>query len=260
MSTVGFSVIVSASGPFLELALGRLRGRVVRHGRDGDEHVGGVDAREHGLRHVGRAAHVDARRRRSASASGVGPATSVTCAPASAAACANAKPILPELELVMPRTGSIASNVGPAVTSTLLAGEQLRLPQRDERRVQLRGLEHAAVAGLVARELAAAGAEDGHAVRAQPRHVALRGRVAPHLHVHRRGDEQRAFAREAQRGEQVVGVAVARAWRGNPRTRARRGWRRRRATARCGPSRCRCRRPTGRSARAARTAPGRSSA
>ena len=48
----------------------------------------------------------------------MGPATSVTAAPASAAACATAKPILPELRFVIPRTVSIGSNVGPAVTST----------------------------------------------------------------------------------------------------------------------------------------------
>ncbi len=53
-------------------------------------------------------------------ASDVGPATIVTFAPASAAACASAKPILPELVLVMLRTGSIASTVGPAVSSTRL--------------------------------------------------------------------------------------------------------------------------------------------
>ena len=47
-----------------------------------------------------------------------GPATSVTSAPASRAARAIAKPILPDEWLVMPRTASIASKVGPAVTST----------------------------------------------------------------------------------------------------------------------------------------------
>ena len=47
-----------------------------------------------------------------------GPATSVTSAPASRAARAMAKPILPLLWLVMPRTGSMASKVGPAVTTT----------------------------------------------------------------------------------------------------------------------------------------------
>ena len=49
-----------------------------------------------------------------------GPATSVTSAPASRAARAIAKPILPLDRLVMPRTGSMASNVGPAVISTRL--------------------------------------------------------------------------------------------------------------------------------------------
>ena len=47
-----------------------------------------------------------------------GPATKVTSAPASRAARAIEKPILPLDKLVMPRTGSIASYVGPAVTST----------------------------------------------------------------------------------------------------------------------------------------------
>ena len=47
-----------------------------------------------------------------------GPATSVTCAPAARAAAAMAKPILPLERLVMPRTGSMASKVGPALTST----------------------------------------------------------------------------------------------------------------------------------------------
>ena len=46
-----------------------------------------------------------------------GPATSVTSAPASRAARAIEKPILPLDRLVMPRTGSIASKVGPAVIS-----------------------------------------------------------------------------------------------------------------------------------------------
>ena len=49
-----------------------------------------------------------------------GPATSVTSAPASRAARATAKPILPLDRLVRPRTGSIGSKVGPAVISTRL--------------------------------------------------------------------------------------------------------------------------------------------
>jgi len=47
-----------------------------------------------------------------------GPAISDTSAPIAAAAAATAKPILPELRLPMKRTGSISSNVGPAVIST----------------------------------------------------------------------------------------------------------------------------------------------
>ena len=49
-----------------------------------------------------------------------GPATSVTCAPIARAAAATAKPIFPELRLPMNRTGSMSSNVGPALTSTRL--------------------------------------------------------------------------------------------------------------------------------------------
>jgi hypothetical protein len=38
-----------------------------------------------------------------------------------------AKPILPLDRLVMPRTGSMASKVGPAVINTLFAGQVLGL-------------------------------------------------------------------------------------------------------------------------------------
>ena len=48
-----------------------------------------------------------------------GPAIKVTSAPASRAASASANPWRPELRLLMKRTGSRNSRVGPAVTSTL---------------------------------------------------------------------------------------------------------------------------------------------
>ncbi len=48
----------------------------------------------------------------------VGPVTKVTSAPIACAVFAMAYPILPELRLVMARTGSIASSVGPAVMRT----------------------------------------------------------------------------------------------------------------------------------------------
>jgi hypothetical protein len=54
-----------------------------------------------------------------------GPATSATSAPASRAARAMAKPILPEEWLVMPRIGSSASKVGPAVITTLRPASSL---------------------------------------------------------------------------------------------------------------------------------------
>ena len=49
-----------------------------------------------------------------------GPDTSVTCAPRCIATLASAYPILPVERLEIKRTGSIASTVGPAVTSTFL--------------------------------------------------------------------------------------------------------------------------------------------
>ncbi len=51
-------------------------------------------------------------------AKATGPQIITTSAPASRAACATAKPILPELRLLMKRTGSMGSRVGPAVIST----------------------------------------------------------------------------------------------------------------------------------------------
>ncbi len=138
----------------------------------------------------------------------VGPATSVTVAPASAAACASAKPILPELVLVMPRTGSIASNVGPAVSSTRLPASTLGCAHATTASKISCGSEHPPGAGFAAGLIADARAEHDHAVGDEPRDVPLRGRVAPHLPVHRRRDEERAIARERQRRQQIVGMAV----------------------------------------------------
>ena len=53
-----------------------------------------------------------------------GPATSTTSAPASRAACATANPILPELRLLMKRTGSMRSRVGPGGDQHAPAGER----------------------------------------------------------------------------------------------------------------------------------------
>ena len=77
-------------------------------------------ARQHRVAHLARAAHVDAldaARRRERDR----PAISVTSAPCAAAAAAIAKPMRPELRLPMKRTGSMSSNVGPALISILHA-------------------------------------------------------------------------------------------------------------------------------------------
>ncbi len=108
----------------------------------------------------------------------------------------------------MPRTGSIASNVGPAVSSTRRPASSFGCRPGDDGVEDLLRLQHPALAGLAARLVAAAGAEHDDAVGDEPRDVALVGRVRPHLPVHRGRDEQRAVARERQRGQQIVGVTV----------------------------------------------------
>ncbi len=55
-----------------------------------------------------------------------GPAISVTRAPRTAARSATRKPIVPEERLLRYRTGSIASLVGPAVTTTLTPSRSRR--------------------------------------------------------------------------------------------------------------------------------------
>ncbi len=108
----------------------------------------------------------------------------------------------------MPRTGSIASNVGPAVSRKRLPREDLRLRRRHHGGEDLVGLLHAALAGLAARLLAGARAEHDDAVGDELRDVALIRGVRPHLPVHRRRDDQRAIARERERGQEIVGVTV----------------------------------------------------
>jgi len=52
-----------------------------------------------------------------------------------------------------------------------------------------------------------------HTVSTQLRDVALRCRVLHIWAVHRGHDEQRAIPRDAERGEQVVAIAVRELWR-----------------------------------------------
>src|SRR5688572_2353466 len=79
-----------------------------------------------------------------------GPEMRVTSCPRANAACAIAYPILPDERLLMKRTGSIASRVGPAVTTNLTRsnypgapgeiprGKQCRPPSTSGRRLHIR--------------------------------------------------------------------------------------------------------------------------
>jgi hypothetical protein len=125
-----------------------------------------------------------------------------------------AKPILPLEWLVMPRTGSMASNVGPAVTSTFCPASTLG----------------------VKKAITSSSSSAGSSMRPSPvspqawsplptastvapscatwRQVALRGRVRPHLAVHGRGQQQGHAllrARQAQQAQQFVGPALGQA-------------------------------------------------
>ena len=106
---------------------------------------------------------------------------------------------------MMPRTGSIASKVGPAVTMTRVPASAL------EGRYGFRDLvrfNHAAHARFATGLIAARRANDRNPVRGKLRHVAARCGVLPHLAIHGGRDKKRAFARKAQGREQVIGQAV----------------------------------------------------
>jgi hypothetical protein len=143
-----------------------------------------------------------------------GPATSVTCAPASCAARAIAK-----THLAAGQIGDAAHRVdglegGAGGDQHPPAREQLGLEVRDQLVAQGRRLEHAAVADLAAGLVAGIGAEHQGTVGAQLRHIALRRRMCPHLAVHRRRHQQRHVCsmalgpRQAQQGQQIVGAAL----------------------------------------------------
>ena len=66
----------------------------------------------------------------------------------------------------------------------------------------------AAGAGHAAGEVAAAGLDDGDAALAQDLDVGAGCRMAPHVYVHRRGDDDGRGGGEEHGGEEVVGEAV----------------------------------------------------
>ncbi|MGF6481566.1 hypothetical protein QFZ91_003729 [Paraburkholderia sp. JPY419] len=115
---------------------------------------------------------------------------------------------MPLERLVMPPHRVERFEGRPGGQEHTAAGQDLRREERRDRLVGRGRFEHAAIADLPAGLRARIGAEHFDAVRAQLRDVALRGRVLPHLPVHRRHDEQRAVARDAQSRQQIVGHAV----------------------------------------------------
>ena len=135
-----------------------------------------------------------------------GPLTSITSAPAAAAAAAMAWPCLPDERLASTRTGSSGSLVGPDVTRT-------RLPAS---RPSLRSSASAAAAissGSAMRPMPASprsaispafGPMNCNAVRAQLRQIALRRLRRPHMRVHRRREQDRLVGRKQHRGRQIV--------------------------------------------------------
>jgi hypothetical protein len=207
MSMVGVQCNREPIARLLDLARRRCCRRVVCDRRDGDERRRatkvGIDRRGH-LRGADDVDACDP----AGVASDVGPLTSVTIAPASAAACASAKPILPELVLVIPRTGSIASNVGPAVNSTRLPARILWLPRRVHCGENFVGFQHPTFTRLAAGLITDSRTEDGDSVSSESRDIALVRSIRPHQAIHRRGDEQRAFASKGERGQKIVGEAV----------------------------------------------------
>ena len=138
-----------------------------------------------------------------------GPLISVTRAPAKYAACATAKPIFPELRLLMKRTGSIRSRVGPAVMTTCRPSSTRGVESSPSRALcEIERLEHASRSNLTAGLVTFARPIDGDAACAQRRDVRLRRCIRPHQLVHRRRDRDRRIRREAQSAEQIVGETL----------------------------------------------------
>ncbi len=89
------------------------------------------------------------------------------------------------------------------------AGQLLRSAQsfhrgRDNQVV----LRQPAGAGHAASQIAVAGLDDPHAALAQDFQIRLRGRMVPHIHVHRGRDHDRRGGRQIKRGQEIAGNAL----------------------------------------------------
>ena len=93
----------------------------------------------------------------------------------------------------------------------MLADQGLGLKKCQQLIEQLRRFEHAPVTGFTAGLLALSDRQDRGAVSAQLGHIALCGRVSPHLAVHGRREQQgktRQGPRQTQQTQQVVCPAL----------------------------------------------------
>ena len=106
----------------------------------------------------------------------------------------------------MKRTGSIASWVGPLVTSARMPckGRSRRLQQGLDRGDDLVRLRHATEAGLAAGHVAGVRADHADAVTRQRRDVAPGCGMRPHLRIHRRRDQHGLVRGEQRRRRQVI--------------------------------------------------------
>ena len=218
-----------------ELGLGRGDRPEVGHGRGHDQRVeaGGRPAgpwvrRRSAARRSAVELDPDDRRPPAAASTSTLAATTVTRAPRSSAASAMAAPIRPVERLPMKRTGSIASRVPPAVTTTWRPARSASRagPTRGGRAAGSgartgRSATAATTASTIAPSSASrptpswpdasgpdAGLDDRVAERPQPRDVGDGGRMAPHVAVHGRCDHDRRRRRQARRGHDVAGQAA----------------------------------------------------
>ncbi len=203
-----------ARAVLLDLLLGHRDRPPVGHRRRGDEQLARLRPRQHGLVHLQRAAHVDALdTRRCGQGHRSGHERDLRTG-------LGAGPSDRKAHLAARQVGDPAHRVhglegGAGGHQHATAGQHLGLEEGDDRVAQLRGLEHAAIAELAAGLRAVARPEQHCAIGHGLPRVALRGRVRPHLAVHRRGEEQgarvlaRQRTRQAQQRQQVVGAAAS---------------------------------------------------
>ena len=188
---------------FLDLARRRILDPVVCDRRDRNEDIDGRRRLLHGIEHLQRGAHVDARharwrRERDGAAD-----------QRDRRACLLRRPGDRIAHLAGEDTHRVHRLFGRARGDEhALAGERFRREERLDLRGNVTRLEHAAEADLAAGLVARRRAGDDDAVLAQAGNISLCRRVLPHLHVHGGRDEQRPAAREAQARQQVVGEAI----------------------------------------------------